>query len=134
MLSSVRMPITPEGDARQVLAALRDHLDHQETAHLINAALPKISAERKPEDALDHNVMGHVKRRALLLQKRRAPEGRRWTIEFMALEKSLYVHMPDDSRPRWLYTRVYGYEEWGDVALGLIKCDKEELTRGGPEV
>ena len=55
-------------------------------------------------------------------------------MEFMALEKSLYVHKPDDSRPHWLYTRVHGYEEWGEEALGLIGCTKDELTRGGPEV
>ena len=52
----------------------------------------------------------------------------------MALEKSLYVNMPDDPRPRWLYTRVHGYEEWGEDALATISCTKDELTRGGPEI
>ena len=115
---------------------MRDLLSDDVATHKINGEVPRVGVENTPESTLDYRVMGHVKDRVEMLQKRRGPPTEQtpaFTIEFNPLEKTLYV-VPNASplETIWLFGRVGGQNEWGAAGLQFIKMDRNELLLGVP--
>ena len=128
------MRLIDAGDGKAVLGFMRDHMMLEKQGHhQVNSITPRVKLERKPADALDYKILGHIENRLKLLA-RRMSESPDWTVDYNALEKSLYVKTPERARPYWLVTRNDGNEEWGNEALAFLGFDNNDLITGAPEL